>query len=365
MRHDFIKRFAAPLLAVVCVFSFGVTGVFAASEDSATPTFKAVNYESVEELEDGGKIYTYIIDGVVNKFPVPPQDFNPLTASNEQLSTYGFPMRPTTRDAEAYSNWLELVADYDSTPVPQIEVMDGPISRPMEQVGDISTRAVSSYSSNWSGYMSNLGTSSSNCYTQVQGDYIQPTIASISGASNANVVGYWVGLGGSNQNRPLVQAGTATTGKSDYWAWYEYLSPKHLNPAIRITSLAIHPGDRIHVYISFQKANDKFNYYIANNTTGKSASGIVEIDGDEYFDGSTAEWITERASSKLSNFGSITMTNCKATLNTSNTWKNLNSLSGINKITLTSNGSSSGTKLCIPGSITSNNNFTSTWKAFS
>ena len=117
---------------------------------------------------------------------------------------------------------------------------------------------------------------------------------------------------------------------------------------------------------AFEKANDKFNYYIANNTTGKSASGIVNLDADEYFDGTTADWIVERASTYLPNYGSITMNTCKTTLNTSNTWLNIGNLTGIYKITLTSNGASSGTVLSQPGNISSNNTqFQCTWKAYS
>lgn len=88
------------------------------------------------------------------------------------------------------------------------------------------------------------------------------------------------------------------------------------------------------------------------------------LDADEYFDGSTAEWVIEKAKTNLPKFGSITMSNCQATLNTSNTWKNLNSLSGVKKIILTDSGSSSGTVLCSPGSISSNHKFTATWKAY-
>lgn len=359
-----IRKFMSMLMAFTMFLSLSTINAFAASEATdEAPSFERVECDSVEVLEDGGKIYTYVIDGVVNKFPVPPDDFDPLTATDEQLSVYGFPTRPVTRDVEAYSSWLALVEDYDSTPIPVIEVMDRPVSGAMVTDSNSAARAGSIYSSNWSGYESNLGTSSSSHYTQVQVDYTQPTISSISGTSNSNVIGYWVGLGGHNTGS-LVQAGTATTGSNDYWAWYEYLSASNLNPAIRITSLEINPGDSIHVYISFQRANDKFNYYIANNTTGKSASGIVEIDADEYFDGSTAEWIIERAQSNMPNFGSINMTSCQATLNTSSTWTKLNSLSGVNKITLTSNGASSGTVLCSPGSISNNDKFTATWKAY-
>lgn len=356
-----IKKFMSMLMVFTMFLSFGTINANAASANADdTPSFERVECDSVEVLEDGGKIYTYVIDGVVNKFPVPPDGFDPLTATNEQLSVYGFPTRPITRDVVAYASWLALVEDYDSTPIPIIEVMDRPVSSATAMT---SNTVEESTSSNWSGYVSDLKAGSSTNYTQVQADYTQPTISSISGTSKSNVVGYWVGLGGYNSGS-LVQAGTATTGSSDHWAWYEYLSDSNINPAIRITSLEINPGDKIHVYISFQKANDKFNYYVANNTTGKSASGIVEIDADEYFDGSTAEWIIEKARTNLPEFGSITMTNCQATLNTSDTWKKLNSLSGINKITLTRGGTSFGTVLCSPGSISNDDKFTTTWEAY-
>ena len=92
-----------------------------------------------------------------------------------------------------------------------------------------------------------------------------------------------------------------------------------------------HVTSCIHVYITFQKANNKFEYYIANNTTGKSASGYVELDASKQFDGTTVEWVVERCKSggsltSLGDYGTMTMKNCKATLNSSNTWLNLGNL---------------------------------------
>lgn len=360
------RNVVALLLCLVLTLSLGTANA-SAVDVSGNDSFKSISCNGVKEFPDGGKIYTYIINGVVNQFPVPPDGFDPVKATDEELERYGFPPRPKARSGNEYSSWLELVGDYTGTPLPDISIREKPITDiAITSSTKNSTASVTSiYSSNWSGYDSNLGSSSSNFYTQVQVDYTQPTISAISGSSSSNVIGYWVGLGGHNTQK-LVQAGTATTGLSDHWAWYEYLSASHPNPAIRINSLTISPGDSIHVYIAFEKANDKFNYYIANNTTGKSASGIVNMDADEYFDGTTADWIVERASTYLPNYGSITMNTCKTTLNTSNTWLNIGNLTGIYKITLTSNGASSGTVLSQPGNISSNNTqFQCTWKAYS
>lgn len=83
---------------------------------------------------------------------------------------------------------------------------------------------------------------------------------------------------------------TYNSGRN-YYAWYEYLSANHRNPEIRFTSVVINPGDEIHTYCSFQKLNNKFNAYVANNTNGTSQSVLVTISASEYFDSSTAEYI--------------------------------------------------------------------------
>ena len=59
-----------------------------------------LDYDRVEELPDGGKIYVYVIDGVENSFPVPPEGFQPLTADDKQLEVYGFPPRPNKENQE-------------------------------------------------------------------------------------------------------------------------------------------------------------------------------------------------------------------------------------------------------------------------
>lgn len=316
---------------------------------------------SVTDLPDGGKDYVFLVEGVENHYLVPPEGFNPVVASDEQLATYAFPPRPDVEDFDAYSQWVSLMENYESTPLPEIEITVKPVED--ENVSSTQTRSVTGTmrTTNWAGYVADLGTNSSNFYTQVQMDYKHPTIADIGGTS---VTSYWVGLGGSNTHK-LVQAGTATHNTAIHYAWYEYLSDTGETVAAQhLESLTINPGDRMHVYISFQRANNKFSYYIANNTTGKSASGIVNLSAATQFDGSTAEWIIERAEipttsggtylTSLGNFGEISITNCQATKNTSNTWYNLGQLN-VKKCVMYNNSGSY--ILAEPGSITSSNRF--------
>lgn len=357
------QKTIATLLAISMIFllSTSVTAI----DVSKFPNQESISYTSVDILPDGGKDYTYFVNGIENHYFVPPEDFNPLTASDAELAMYYFPPRPDTNDKASYSEWIDVMSNYTGTPEPEGMVSSTEII--IEQKPTISPLSIGSRNSNiWSGYESNLGASSSKFYTQVQMDYTQPAIKSISGTC---INSYWVGLGGRNTRR-LVQAGTATKGTSEHYAWYEYLSDTGKTVSMIKLPIVISAGDRIHVYISFQKSNNLFSYYIANNTTGKSTSGIINnLPSSTQFDGTTAEWIVERCTSNgsptnLGNYGSITLTNCKAMLNTSSSWTNLNSTTGLVKVTMKNLNSSSGHILSQPGNVTSSNAFTCTWRNY-
>ncbi len=93
------------------------------TDSSNDNDYVKVSCERVEELPDGGKVYVYIIGGQENKFSVPPEGFVPLTATDEQLMTYGFPPRPSENNTEDYKDWVKLMKNYKSTPVPEIELL--------------------------------------------------------------------------------------------------------------------------------------------------------------------------------------------------------------------------------------------------
>lgn len=119
------KRIISSITTLAVIFSFGAASALDAydTDDGAFDSVK-LDYEHIEELDDGGKIYFYLIDGVEHKFPVPPDGFDPLTASDEQLETYGFPPRPDKENIDEYESWVEIMSCYKSTPVPEIELVE-------------------------------------------------------------------------------------------------------------------------------------------------------------------------------------------------------------------------------------------------
>ena len=356
------KRFGRIIAFILCftmMFGLSVTA-FAETTDNA----ETLKYDYVTELPDGGKIYTFVIDGIENNFPVPPEGFNPLTASDETLETYGFPPRPV--DKEELTEWKENMAAYKTTPIPEIEQTDRvhganiPVPNMLTTFSSSDIR--NSYSTNWSGYVAKGCT---NAFAQVQGDFVQPTIQS--GCANNTYESTWVGLGGYNSGK-LVQTGTAMNtsgGGRNYYAWYEYLSPSHPNPEIRFSKVTIRPGDRIHTYCSFQRANNKFNAYVANNTNGTSQSVIVNISASEFYDGTTADFINEAPSvggntASLTKYGTTNWTNCQV-FRTTSTWANLGSLTTESIIMKSKDGNRT---LATPSGL-SGQTFKSTWNNYS
>ncbi len=57
----------------------------------------------INNLPDGGQDFVYDIGGCENIFHVPPANFDPLTASSDELARYGIPSRPT--DTNELKKW--------------------------------------------------------------------------------------------------------------------------------------------------------------------------------------------------------------------------------------------------------------------
>lgn len=118
------SKFTGKVVALLALLDVTCLMPMSAFADStgATEKTRYLQCDHVEELSDGGKIYVYYIDGVENDFPVPPEGFNPVRASDEDLATYGFPPRPT--EAKELAEWTENMSAYRYTPVPVIEQSD-------------------------------------------------------------------------------------------------------------------------------------------------------------------------------------------------------------------------------------------------
>lgn len=366
MTRNLKRRIISSITSLAMVFSFGATNALDAyNGDTSEPQAIKLNYESIEELPDGGKIYTYIINGQEHKFPVPPDGFKPIDATDEQLDTYGFPPRPDKYNSEdEYTDWLELMSHYKSTPIPEVEQIIGNDISADEGINTLSNKIKSWASRNGAGYTSSLN-NTGKFYSQVQGDFVQPAIVKTSGVcGNTFMVGF-----GALQGSSSAAAGTLVgVGSDQAYAFYECFYDHYLEgkkDSVRLTSVPVNPGDKVHVYVAYQKSNNKFNYYIVNTTTGKYASSVVTYDDASYFSGEYASWFVGRPKTinsspcNLGKFTNVKFSNCKAMINTSTTWTNLSDLDSIIKLDLANDGVSPS--IATAGNITNNNEFYCQW----
>ncbi len=328
------KKFISLTTTMAMAFSFGAANALDVCEaEVELPVSVKLEYDSVETLSDGGKVYSYVIDGIVNEFPVPPKGFSPLEATDEQLETYGFPPRPDENNTEDYNSWVEVMSCYQSTPIPEVEqVIKNENPEESENIAPASEPG-STACRFGGGYVSSLNYTE-NFYTQVQGDFVQPNIvAKLNPSGNTFMVGF-----GALEGYTAATAGTMSCmGLEQPCAYYECYFNAPLQPIKRscgrITSVYVDPGDKIHVYVSYQKANDKFNYYIVNMTTGKSTSAVITYEDATFYSGTYSSWFAgipmltdESKIFNLGKFEDVTFTNCKAMINTSNSWVDLNNL---------------------------------------
>lgn len=122
----------------------------------------------------------------------------------------------------------------------------------------------------------------------------------------------------------------------------------------------------MHTYVAYETSNGIIDFYVADNTTGQSQAVEVSGVGTSYYDGSSADYITERpivngSLTALQKFTSYT-TNTDEAETTSGTWIPISSALYPYKIIMTSTGTSSGTLLAQPSDLNSaGNSFSMTW----
>ena len=166
--------------------------------------------------------------------------------------------------------------------------------------------------SQWSGYI--VASDIQNRSPVVSRISASWTVPEVKPSENDTFSGVWVGIGGYGEDT-LIQAGTEQEyfrGRSVYYAWYELL-PDYL---VRIHNLHVRAGDTIAASISLISENaSEWLIEISDVTRGEHFEKVVIYNSSML----SAEWIVERPKvngvvSTLADFGNVTFTECKATL---------------------------------------------------
>jgi hypothetical protein len=165
-----------------------------------------------------------------------------------------------------------------------------------------------SLSTNWSGYAAYDAT-----FSHVEGDWTVPTAdCSRVRGQQATIAAAFVGIDGFLSNT-VEQSGTDTDciGKTPFYiAWYEFYPDRAF--FLDQGDYPVDPGDQMHAEVSVSGTTASLTLQNDSSTHSDWTFGPVQQSSPS-FEFSSAEWILEAPSNKLTDFGSITFSNASAT----------------------------------------------------
>lgn len=230
--------------------------------------------------------------------PIPPANFDPVAASDDQLTFFGFPPRPdASKNPQEYAFWKMVV----TLPVKRVQVQlrltkikHGPARDFFISEQRATPGTQGQTSTNWSGYAIN---DSNNPFkeakTYIYGAWVVPFPTQAVGTCNGtwDYSSPWVGFDGND----VLQAGmdidaycsNGSTGQT-YAAWYEWYPAG----SVYLSNFPITAGDVVYVYV-WPTSTTVGNYYIVNLTGQIASGGSFDAPNGTTLIGNVAEWITE------------------------------------------------------------------------
>jgi Peptidase A4 family len=228
----------------------------------------------------------------------PPEYFDPLVATPEELATYGFPPRPDAgAEPKAYATWKKAMVASKTRITPHLEqtnLFHGPRREPVKTSESTGT------SSNWSGAVDFSGATSynsSSTFYYIIADYVVPVATQAYGVCTGSwdYSSSWVGIDGDGSG-DVLQAGSESdaycngSNKSTYYsAWYEW----YPYGEVRISNLPVSPGDDIFVEVWHTSSTQGYAYMVNYNTNQWVDIGFRAPAGTSLI-GNSAEWVVER-----------------------------------------------------------------------
>jgi hypothetical protein len=251
----------------------------------------------------------------IKTFEVPPSDFEPLAASEEELLKYGFPSRPAEGPhRERYDRVLSSLKGKLEIVKPELEYHPDRFHGPRRTPEGADT----AISHNWSGGV--VSAPAGDAFVWIQGEWVVPNVSAPT-ADEWYYCASWVGIDGDGSDdvcqsgveceiyRP--SSGAPTVNIYPWVEWY---------PAgeIAITNLAVHPGDLVTVLICTNgHGSTSASVFFSNRTSGQSTSLALNAPAGISLVGNCAEWIVEAptvggAQSSLANYGETVFTDSDA-----------------------------------------------------
>jgi hypothetical protein len=296
-------------LASATALAFGFTTLAAAQSIAARAVY------------DASAIVPTNVQGI-RTFNAPPAGFNPLTAADEELATYGFPPRPPQDDAEHYAPWARAMAAAKNRWNGELKVTDlwsepaRPAAAPAAAPALSATGPVTGYYYNWSGFINTnklTKYNTNNSVSYVDSDFNVP-VAQQAFKSSAEESGNvcdggwdlevsWNGIDGDLDQNALLQGGTLSgyycnegTTYTQYYAWLEWWPSYSI-----IEEFNVNPGDDFFVDTYDTSATQGYVFLEDLTTQTFGTYSIAPKSGQPGLIGNSAEYIVERPCCRGSN----------------------------------------------------------------
>ena len=243
----------------------------------------------------------------IRTFTLPPAEFDPLTATERELSVYGFPRRP---EGKLAAHWESLLGRRPKMIAPEFAPRQRPAKEAQKsdkrtKLDDGSTHNTSS--GIWAGGV--VEPPPGEMIRWVEGVWNVPTSYPPVGFEGGSYyASSWVGIDGWGTNNVL-QAGVdshadTSDGKvvhsvSPWWEWYPAGS-------FWITNFPVASGDTISCVICvYNDTVTEGNVYLLNVTSNVAASFTVPAPKGISLQGTSAEWIIERLTDRMGSYGTV------------------------------------------------------------
>ena len=250
----------------------------------------------------------------IRTFNKPPDGFDPLTASKEELIRHGFPLPPDPRRApkQAVHFWRMAMGRAKHHVVPNLRVI--PDRRRAKSKGIGGPGHDTDYA-NW------CGTVVYNPTLTAYGIYGAWTIPAVQvPPGDANFLYWssiWIGLDGGNASgsQDCLQAGTEQdigdpsvyedpNWPFPYYCWYQW----YPGSPVGVTNFPVTPGQTVLVLITSSVGGQGANVQFLNLNSGVFTSVVFFAPGATRLVGDSAEWILEAYPNLLPDFGIVNMT---------------------------------------------------------
>jgi hypothetical protein len=297
MKHRTI-RFMTTATALVLLFSFSTISLAQSDTAQVDRDALAVVYEASARVPTN-------IHGV-STFATPPGDFNPLSASDAELATYGFPPRPDSEaDPDAHAQWVRAMRAAKNRWNGALRDM-GAYSTGAKIVQHQSNLAspdvpTPARTYNWSGIVNtnklatwNKNTSVYFVVSSFNVPVVQPPFGTCDGGYDWEVSwngidGFFSGdvLQGGSSSQVFCSGGAVST---NYCGWVEWYPSYPI-----LCEFGVNPGDDMYVesYSPSGGTNEGFVFIEDETTLTYGTYGLNYITGPPLV-GNSAEYIVER-----------------------------------------------------------------------